>query len=451
MACPFKTLRSLFGKHDAHRDRVMSELKGGIGSDTALMEACVAEPGSIREQIKMVSLSEDDAKFAASLAELLEPSMDEIADRFYAVLLDNAELNQMIHEHSTVERLKKTLLEHIRTMLNIRIDDRYMTKRKAIALKHLHIGLQSKWYIGAFGILQNILHEVIVRDVADHALRIRALEVVTKLLNFEQQIVLDTYETELNRKLLSIEKDKKLELYQVIGLTTEELAALSRETSASIEEIIARIDHVTSHAVTGNRLSENSYAKSEQGALVVRELTAEMNEVMARTAEIDEEMVRLKKISEEITGIIGMVKEIASRTNILALNATIEAARAGEHGRGFHVVASEIRKLSDRTKKAVDDISELIHNSLAQVAKVTDGMQSIDDMTKSVQRGVLGVLGNFQDIRQSMADMKEASEVIAKELEDSLRNIHDIGAAADKVATSAAELMDRSRKLIAVD
>lgn len=443
-------MRSLFGNHEAHRAHTMSELKE-ISSDTVLMEANVTEPGDIQEQIKMVSLTESDAKFAASLAKLLEPSMDEIADRFYAVLLDNAELNNMIHEHSTVERLKQTLLEHIRTMLNIQIDDQYISKRKAIALRHLHIGLQSKWYVGSFGKLQNIMHEVIVRDIADDDLKIRALEVITKLLNFEQQIVLDTYETELNRKLRSIEQDKKMELYQAVGVTTEELAALSRETSASIEEVISRIDQVTSHAVTGNRLTENSYAKSEQGALVVHALTAEMNEVMAQTVEIDEEMVRLKEISEEITGIIGMVKEIADRTNLLALNATIEAARAGEHGRGFNVVASEIRKLSDQTKKAVDNISGLIHNSLTQVAKVTGGMQSIDDRMKSVHRGVHGVLDNFQDIRQSMADMKEASERIAKELEDSLQNIHDIGAAAGKVAKSAAELTDRSQKLISIE
>jgi len=119
MAYPFKTLKSLIGKNDAHRTHMMPELKG-IGSDTTLMEAGVAEPGDIREQIKMVSLTENDAKFAASLAKLLEPSMEEIADKFYAVLLNNEELKNLIHGHSTVERLKKTLIEHIRTMLNIR-------------------------------------------------------------------------------------------------------------------------------------------------------------------------------------------------------------------------------------------------------------------------------------------------------------------------------------------
>jgi methyl-accepting chemotaxis protein len=70
---------------------------------------------------------------------------------------------------------------------------------------------------------------------------------------------------------------------------------------------------------------------------------------------------------------------------------------------------------------------------------------------KSVHRGVFGVLGNFQDIRQSMADMKKTSEMIAKELEDSLHNIHDIGTAAGKVAKSAAELMDRSQKLLTAE
>jgi len=212
MACPFKTLRSLLGKNDVHRAHMMPELKE-IGSDTAPMEIGIAEPGDIPEQIRMVSLTENDAKFAANLSKLLEPSMDEIAEKFYAMLLSNAELKNLIHAHSTVERLKKTLIEHIRTMLNIRINDQYVSKRKAVALKHLHIGLQSKWYIGSFGTLHNILQKIIARVIADPGLRIRAMEVVTKLLNFEQQIVLETYETELNRKLLSIEKNKKLELY----------------------------------------------------------------------------------------------------------------------------------------------------------------------------------------------------------------------------------------------
>ncbi|CAI6150302.1 MAG: Putative methyl-accepting chemotaxis protein YoaH [uncultured Sulfurimonas sp.] len=53
-----------------------------------------------------------------------------------------------------------------------------------------------------------------------------------------------------------------------------------------------------------------------------------------------------------------MIRDISEQTNLLALNAAIEAARAGEHGRGFVVV--EVRKLSERTNKAINEIDSSI-------------------------------------------------------------------------------------------
>jgi methyl-accepting chemotaxis protein len=41
---------------------------------------------------------------------------------------------------------------------------------------------------------------------------------------------------------------------------------------------------------------------------------------------------------------------------LLAANASIEAARAGDAGKGFAVMASEVRKLSENSKSAAERV-----------------------------------------------------------------------------------------------
>lgn len=95
-----------------------------------------------------------------------------------------------------------------------------------------------------------------------------------------------------------------------------------------------------------------------------------------------EQILHLSEQTQQIGGISELVGNLANQTNMLALNAAIEAARAGEHGKGFGVVAGEIRKLADQSKKSAEKINALVTDipgAINTTVIVTDeGTKTVD-------------------------------------------------------------------------
>lgn len=102
-------------------------------------------------------------------------------------------------------------------------------------------------------------------------------------------------------------------------------------------------------------LVRNSHTASE-------ELSASSEKLAAASRNMESSTYMAKAGLETINGISRDIGRISSRTSILGLNASIEAARAGSFGNGFAVVAEEVRKLSESTKRSSSAISLDIDN-----------------------------------------------------------------------------------------
>jgi methyl-accepting chemotaxis protein len=139
--------------------------------------------------------------------------------------------------------------------------------------------------------------------------------------------------------------------------------------------------------------------------------------------QILENTASINKITEDI-------QYISDQTNLLALNAAIEAARAGEHGRGFSVVAEEVRKLSDRTNQASNDITQIVgrvNDSVQEIStSLTANLEKTRNKKASVDTAVLSLLNTA----------KESTDVFSKLVQSSVVSSESVAHNIDQIVMS---------------
>ena len=406
----------------------------------------IREFPAVVKQLDMIHLTGDDLCIIKSLQEEVKDRIPKIVADFYKNLDNEPSLKKIIADNSSVDRLTKTLVRHMVEMFNGQINDDYIKQRYIIAHVHVRIGLQPKWYMCAFqDLLQSIILEVL-SPIEDFHYYQKSILAVTKILNLEQQLVLEAYELE-NQRIREQEQKQKEELKLQVSRNAEELSAISQETSSATQLMVEKTNDIQSVTQKGSRIAIETEKKSKEGLQLLRNLEKRMSGIEEQMVQITGDMDNLSGTSKEIERIITLITSIAEQTNLLALNAAIEAARAGENGKGFAVVAGEVRKLSESTKDSVTEVAklirgmsqytELMHGSISNVKKEITTSAKEGDETESF----------FTEIEADMNEVKEQNFKIAQEMESLTEIFEGISEAFEQVATSSDELSSMTNNL----
>lgn len=390
----------------------------------------------VSKQIQMLNLTEEDLKYLKVFKPEIDKNIEMIVDVFYRNLGMESSLTKIIRDHSSIERLKLTLKRHISEMFEGIIDDDYFAKRIKIAQVHVHIGLKTKWYIGAFQSLFITFIQLVKENIVDDEQRFKTIEAISKILNFEQQVVLEEYEAVLERMKNQLAEEKR-QIGNSIIESSSNLAAISEETNAAFQQLTAQSQIMTSYAKKAIDRSNVANEQALNGKSQLHRQVDCMRDIQHSVGSISEEIDKLVEISKEMEATMGIVTNIANQTNLLALNAAIEAARAGEAGKGFGVVAGEVRKLSEQTKESAVNVGELLKNTNERTLKLLESLGQIQKAVQTGEENMGGTEKQFSLIVEAMVETKEQNNLVETEVEQMCGIISELGRAFDEVTLSA--------------
>ena len=428
----------MFFKKTLHQERIE------INSYQANIQ--VSKHPKLKQQLNMLKLTETDLKYLSAFQPYVEKNINDIVDSFYAVLGMDSSLVKIINEHSSVERLKVTLKKHIYEMFSGIIDEQFIQKRKRIAHVHVYIGLPTQSYLAAFQNL-NISFMQYVQDYIPHTQdQFSILAAISKMLNLEQQLVLEAFEAHIADQRQTIEERKEAVSCSIIE-ASESLAAISEQTNASYQQLSLKTEEVIIYAERANEISCETAQQASAGKELMQSQSDNMTTITSSVKEITHDINRLTEMTKQMEGVMSIVTNVANQTNLLALNASIEAARAGEAGKGFAVVANEVRKLAEQTKSSTDTVDELLKHTNERTMKLETSLDNIQQAAKFGEEGMLQTEQKFSGILHSMSETKMQNELITKEVRQLGTIINELSVAFDEVTDSADKLAVISQEL----
>ncbi|MBN1410317.1 MAG: hypothetical protein JW969_05695 [Spirochaetales bacterium] len=281
------------------------------------------------------------------------------------------------------------------------------------------------------------------------------LEESQKNMNIGEELITTTdkairFLADVKQRVQEIENGAEVLSRNVSGYTgsnseiLESTAKMSQtviDQNTNINESVAAISEMTSSIKNIAGISEAKQAIMEK----LLHTTREANELVSRAHEA---IGKVNMSANKIMDINKVIVKISAKTNLLAMNAAIEAAHAGDYGRGFSVVATEIRNLSEDTGKNTKIISNTIKTNNADIEVASQLYDATGQTFEQINKEVNEVSFALNEIISGMKELNIGADEIHTAIQglnamsETTRASSDL--VSEKIGTSNSSLMELS-------
>ncbi|MEG4216951.1 methyl-accepting chemotaxis protein [Microcoleus sp. Pol14C6] len=216
--------------------------------------------------------------------------------------------------------------------------------------------------------------------------------------------------------------------------TAAQQSSSVNQTTITMDELGAASQQSAQQAQAGAESARQALKIAEKGTLAVEQTLESMIILKENVGAIAAQILQLSEQTHQIGNISTDVTDLANQTNMLALNASVEAVRAGENAKGFTVIATEIRKLADKSKKSAEKINRLvddIKNAISSTVTVTkEGTKTVEEGTKISQETaaafseVANAVNNVVLNNQQISLTAQQQAVAIKQVVDAMNSLN---------------------------
>ena len=359
-------------------------------------------------------------------------------DRFYANVRNTPQTMRFFKDEKHMGSAKGAQSRHWSQIASGQFDDAYYESVRRIGERHAIIGLEPRWYIGAYAVLLEelfrglaggsrlkrllpgrkndveLLIAVMKAALVDMEL---SVSIYFERMKDSQGVVVESLERELGRlsrgdltaqidvafapeyATIKSNFNEALEnmrgiMSSVMGSATQlrtgssEIAQASEDLARRTESNAANLEE-TSAAIT--QIDQRIKATADASARTVAQADQAIRSVSGGRATVDEAVQAMGRVSESAKGIDSVIEgldKIAFQTRVLAMNAAVEAGRAGEAGRGFAVVADLVSALAMRAEEESKRARDQLTVTQTDIVTAVDAVQKVDGSLAAITEGV---------------------------------------------------------------
>ncbi len=166
---------------------------------------------------RYVSFDAEDARLLAALRPVAAPHFSRIAQEFYERIREHEAAHAVFSGEEQIARLQRSLERWMGRVLSGSYDETYYADTQKIGRVHVKVGLPQRYMLTAMALIRVELVRIAEASLGAGSARTR--EAITRLLDLELAIMLDTYRDDFVARVQRSERLENVELNRALQET----------------------------------------------------------------------------------------------------------------------------------------------------------------------------------------------------------------------------------------